>query len=69
MANLLNVISQDTAKPAVYILNTGCEDSLDSLSTAQLQPQAPVQNRHFPQSLGVCQTTAFVFTYLQTEVS
>lgn len=44
MAKRLNVISQGTAQPAVYILNTGCEDSLDILTTAQLQTQAPAQN-------------------------
>lgn len=35
MVKRLNVISQDTAQSAVYILNTGCEDSLDILTTAQ----------------------------------
>jgi len=62
MAKRLNVTYQDTAHSAAYILNTGCEDLLDILTTIQLQPQAPAQNRHFPQSSEACQTTAFVCT-------
>lgn len=58
MSERFNIISQS----AVYILNTGCEDSFDILTTTQLQTQSPVQNWYFPQSSGACQTTAFGFS-------
>lgn len=61
IANYVSVISQATARQVLYNLNAGCEDSLDSLTTAQLQSQAAAQKSAFLPTLRNLSNPSFCF--------